>query len=305
MKFLWAIVGVLCLATCAAGEDKKPSLGMWSWKPSHFETATARNEMLEFCQKEGVSHVDQHVSIKDGAIENADALKQLIVRAAKQNISVNVLRGDKEMFLADNHQRTLTDVKTVVAFNSTLPEDAKLLGIKFDVEPYLTSQWKAGGEPREKLMLDYLEFLVLAKGYLKEHASEFELAVDIPFWWDESGYEVTFQGDRKLFTYHILDRVNWGCVMSYRRDPNAIAELVSKEVDYAAKSDRNRMIAPAMETGNHLREESHISFAGVPPEQFRSALASLRSKYADNPQVRCVMLHHYGSLRPYLEKTEE
>lgn len=305
MKFLLAIVGALYCATFAAGEDPKTSLGMWSWKQSHFETEIARNEMLDFCRREEILHIDQHVSIKDGAIENADAFKQLIGQAAERNISVNVLRGDKEMFLADNHQRTLTDLETVVAFNSRLPDGAKLLGIKFDVEPYLTSQWKSGGEPREKLMLDYLEFLALAKRYLKEHDTEFELAVDIPFWWDESDYEVTFQGNRKLFTYHILDKVQWACIMSYRRDPETIVGLVSKEMEYAAQRGRPSVIAPAMETGNHLKKEAHVSFAGVPPEQFRTALANLRSKYAGNRYIRCVMLHHYGSLRAYLGDAAE
>jgi hypothetical protein len=80
---------------------------------------------------------------------------------------VNALRGDKAMFFASNHERTMSAVKTIVAFNKTLPDGKKLLGIKFDVEPYGSQEWKAGGDQRSQVMRDYLSYLnqVLAYPY--------------------------------------------------------------------------------------------------------------------------------------------
>lgn len=278
----------------------KPPLGMWAWKQAHFDTAQARSEMLDFCKQEGISHIDQHISIHDGLIKNADALKCLIAEAAQRGITVNALRGDKAMFLADNHERTLNAIETLAAFNRTLPEEAKLLGIKFDVEPYLTAQWKAGGEQRDRVILEYLNCLTRAQAYLKTHSPELELAVDVPFWWDKDEYMVNFEGSIKHFVHHIQDCVDWLGIMSYRREAGKIIHLVEDEITYASKQELARSIAPGMETSNIKGKDAHISFGGVPPERFRLALASLLSTYADNPNVRCIMLHHYGSLRTYL-----
>lgn len=278
---------------------------MWSWKQSHFKTGAARNQMLDFCQREGISHIDQHISIKEGAVVNADAFKALIVQAAARNISVNALRGDKEMFFAENHQRTLNDLKAIVSFNNMLPKGTRLLGVKFDVETYLTAQWKSGGELREKVMLDYLEFLVKSREYLRERVADFELAVDAPFWWDKADYEVTFKGTKKPMVHHILDQVHWAAVMSYRRDSATTIELVSNELEYAKHLGKLRLIAPSMETCDDLGKDAHVGFSELPPEKFRTVLARLRANYVGDPYIRCIMLHHYGSLRPYLEETTE
>lgn len=288
---------LVMVCTVSASE---PPLGMWAWKQAHFDTAQARSEMLDFCKQEGISHIDQHVSIHGGAIMNADALKCLIAQAAQRGITVNALRGDKAMFLANNYERTLNAIETLVAFNRTLPEEAKLLGIKFDVEPYLTAQWKAGGEQRDRVILEYLNCLTRARAYLKTHSPGLELAVDVPFWWDKDEYMVNFEGNIKHFVHHIQDCVDWLGIMSYRREAGRIIRIVEDEIAYASKQELAHSIAPSMETSNIKGKDAHISFAGVPSQQFRLALAVLRATYADNPNVRCIMLHHYGSLHTYL-----
>ena len=280
----------------------EPPLGMWAWKQTHFDTAKARSEMLDFCEQEGISHIDQHVVIHKSIITNSDALKCLIVEAAQRDITVNALRGDKAMFLADNHELTLNAIETLVAFNRTLPEEAKLLGIKFDVEPYLSAQWKAGGEQRDRVIMEYLNCLTRARAYLNTHSPKLELAVDVPFWWDKDEYMVNFDGSIKHFVHHIQDCVDWLGIMSYRREAGKIIRLVEDELKYALKHELACSIAPSMETSNIKGKDSHISFGDVPSEQFRVALASLRSTYADNSIIRCIMLHHYGSLRTYLNR---
>ena len=292
---LLSLLVTVCVVTAST-----PPLGMWAWKQAHFDTAEARGEMLDFCEQEGISHIDQHVSIRNDAIANAEALKSLIVEAAERGMTVNALRGDKAMFFAENHDRTLLEIEILVAFNRRLPDGAKLQGLKFDVEPYLTPEWKAGGEQRDRVILDYLNCLARARAYLETHAPELKLAVDVPFWWDNDEYVVRFEGRTKRFVHHIQDRVDWIGIMSYRREPGTTVRLVADELAYASKQGLRRAVAPAMETSNITGNEAHISFGGVPSEQFRATLASLRATYTDNPQIRCIMLHHYGSLRTYL-----
>jgi hypothetical protein len=277
---------------------------MWVWKQIHLESEEARGELLDFCEREEIAHIDQHVSIKKGILLNAEALRNFIIKAADRGITVNALRGDKAMFFASNHERTMSAVKTIVAFNETLPNGKKLLGIKFDVEPYGSQEWKAGGDQRSQVMRDYLSYLNQVNAYFSMVAPGMELAVDVPFWWDKTEFQMVFEGQKKLFVEHVQDRVDWLGIMSYRRDPSETAKLVATELNYASKLGYLRSVAPSMETGNITGKEAYISFGGVPVHQFRSSLSSLRNTYANNPYVRCIMLHHYDSLRVYLEETE-
>jgi hypothetical protein len=277
---------------------------MWVWKQIHLESEEARGELLDFCEREEITHIDQHVSIKKGILLNAESLRNFIIKAADRGITVNALRGDKAMFFASNHERTMSAVKTIVAFNETLPDGKELLGIKFDVEPYGSQEWKAGGDQRSQVMRDYLSYLNQVNAYLSIAAPGMELAVDVPFWWDKTEFQIVFDGQKKLFVEHVQDRVDWLGIMSYRRDPSVTAKLVTTELNYASKLGYLRSVAPSMETGNITGKEAYISFDGVSVQQFRSSLSSLRNTYANNPYVRCIMLHHYDSLRVYLEEAE-
>ncbi|MBL6920442.1 MAG: hypothetical protein ISR41_08100 [Puniceicoccaceae bacterium] len=294
----------LLIGFCLALEGREPPLGMWVWGQIHLESEEARGELLDFCGREEIAHIDQHVSIKKGMLLNEEALRNFIIKAADRGITVNALRGDKAMFFASNHELTMVAVKTIVAFNETLPDGKKLLGIKFDVEPYGSQEWKVGRDQRSQVMRDYLNYLNQVDAYLSMAAPEMELAVDVPFWWDKTEFQMVFEGQKKLFVEHVQDRVDWLGIMSYRRDPSEIAKLVATELNYASKFGYLRSVAPSMETGNITGKEAYISFGGVPVQQFRSSLSSLRNTYANNPYVRCIMLHHYDSLRVYLGETE-
>ena len=294
----------LLIGFCLALEGREPPLGMWVWGQIHLESEEARGELLDFCGREEIAHIDQHVSIKKGMLLNEEALRNFIIKAADRGITVNALRGDKAMFFASNHELTMVAVKTIVAFNETLPDGKKLLGIKFDVEPYGSQEWKVVRDQRSQVMRDYLNYLNQVDAYLSMAAPEMELAVDVPFWWDKTEFQMVFEGQKKLFVEHVQDRVDWLGIMSYRRDPSEIAKLVATELNYASKFGYLRSVAPSMETGNITGKEAYISFGGVPVQQFRSSLSSLRNTYANNPYVRCIMLHHYDSLRVYLGETE-
>ena len=292
----------LLIGFCQVLEGREPPLGMWVWKQTHLESVEACSELLDFCEREEITHIDQHVSIKKGMLLNAEALRNFIIKAAERGITVNALRGDKAMFFARNHERTMAAVESIVAFNDTLPDGKKLLGIKFDVEPYGSQEWKAGGDLRRQVMRDYLCYLNQVNTYLSKAAPNMELAVDVPFWWDKTEFQIVFDGQKKLFVQHVQDRVDWLGIMSYRRDPNEIVKLVATELNYASNFGYLNSVAPSMETSNISGKEAYISFSGVAVKQFRSSLSSLRNTYANNPHVRCIMLHHYDSLREYLEK---
>ncbi len=263
--------------------------------------------MLDFCQREGILHIDQHVSIKKKGktyfVQNAEALRKLIIDAGRQDISVNALRGEKEMFFEENHPRALEELAVIIRFHRELPAKTRLAGIKYDVEPYLSTAWRAGGQTRRKVMLDYLVFLKKAEGLLDKEASGLNLSVDVPFWWDKPDLSIMFNGQDKLFVHHIQDMVDWLGIMSYRRKASDVLRLVETELSYARQIGKSGSVSPGLDTIEIKGKERWISFWGTPPETLRGTLAELRQELSGKPEVRLIMLHHYRSLVEYLEET--
>jgi len=291
---------------CFAEESPPlPSLGMWSWKQEAFLTAESRKEMLDFCEKENIRHIDQHISIRKGESEsctvvNEELLTVLISEASTRNITINALRGDKAMFFEENHPRILEQMKALLRFNNQLPEGSKLAGIKFDVEPYLSPEWRAGGDSRKKVILDYLTALKLLRAELNTGNSDLDLCADVPFWWDKPEFEVLFDGQQKRFVNHVQDLTDWIGIMSYRRESGLVIRFVEDEVAYAKAQKITASVAPALDTIEIKGKEKFITFWGTPPETFRSTLSEVRKEFATTPAVRMIMLHSYQSLSRYL-----
>jgi hypothetical protein len=292
-------------AVCEAQQKERPGLGMWAWPQSAFTTDAARKDMLAFCMREGIRHIDQHVGIKKHGescrIANAEALRKLIADAAKHNISVNALRGEKNMFFEANHDRAIRQLATIIEFDRRLPEEAHLAGIKYDVEPYLTTKWKAGGQQRRQVIRDYLIFLKKANRLLNKRAPHLELSVDVPFWWDKPEYAILFDGNKKSFVHHIQELTDWIAIMSYRREATDVLRLVKAELMYAEHMDEPASVSCGLNTNEIKGKEHWTTFWGTSPQTFRKTLTKLRQELSGNPAVRYIMLHHYGSLLEYLE----
>jgi len=309
IHYLLIMLLVLQITVCKGEEKSQLGLGMWAWSQSTFTADAARKDMLDFCIREGVRHIDQHISIRKQQesyrIQNAEALSEFIADAAKRNISVNALRGEKDMFFEVNHNRAARQLQAIVEFDRQLPEKVHLAGVKYDVEPYLTIQWKAGGEQRRKVIRDYLVFLKKANELLDKQASHLELSVDVPFWWDKPEFVIPFNGSNKLLIHHIQDMTDWIAIMSYRRESTDVLTIVKAELTYAEQMHRPASLCPAVNTIEIKGKEHWTSFWGAPTEKFRKTLAELRQELTGNPAVRFIMLHHYESLVEYLGYTAD
>lgn len=296
---------LLVVSQCFADEDFTTRLGMWVWPEEAFSTEAAREKLLAFCAEQGITHLDQHAGIENSdsmrSLKNADMLIELVVAAREKGVTVNALRGSPKMFFQKNHEETLADLRAIIAFDKRLPPTARLAGVKYDVEPYGTEEWKAGGEQRLMVMMDYLTFLQKAKVLLQEKAPHLELSVDVPLWWDSPKFAVEFAGEKKFFVHHIQEQTDYIGIMSYRPSAGEIISVVQGELDYA--STIRKTICPGIETGEILGKESWISFWDRPQADFRQTVNELQQTFSGNKAVRCIMLHHYNSLLPYLENT--
>ena len=294
---------ILCLVATALvapmhlSAASTKNLGTWVWSDSAFSTDEARQELFHFCVKHQIDHLDVYMTMSGDeekpVVHNAAALRDLILLAGLHNIATEGLRGDPKMFFSENHEQTLQELRAIIAFYETLPADNLFKGIKYDVEPYRTKEWKAGGESRERVMLDYLTFLRKARDLLKKEAPHLCLAADTPFWWDKDALVVEFEGKTKRFSEHVQDLTDFVVIMSYRRSVKKVLDCVENERRYAKQI--NKLIFPSLETVE-LKQDPDISFWGLTTHDFLSAVSQLLEIARGDPTMGGVMIHCYRSL---------
>ncbi len=293
---MWLLVSSLGLPLTLNAEQRK-SLGMWVWSSSSFLTQEARQQLVQFCVKHRITHLDVHVRMTHDSItpvlKDAEAFSDLIILAGQHHITVAALRGNPKMFFSENHERTLRELQTIIAFSETLPQNTLFKGIKYDVEPYCTKEWKAGKTPLYPMMHDYLSFLRKARTVLEEKAPHLWLAADTPFWWDKDRFALEFQGKRKRFNEHVQDLTNFITIMSYRRSSRKVLDCVEDERRYAQRI--KKVIFLSLETVK-LEQDPHISFWDVPNEEFWKVVPQLLEAAERDPAIGGVMLHCYRSL---------
>lgn len=280
-------------------------LGMWVWSKSAFSTGEARQQLIRFCLNHNLGHLDVYVDMsgdeEDPILEDAEALRDLIQLAGLNNITIAALRGSPKMFFSENHERTLRELRAIIAFYKTLPTDSLFKGIKYDVEPYRTKEWKARGESLKGIIRDYLTFLRKARSLLQEEEAPFLwLAVDIPFWWDKDEFVTEFEGNTKRFNEHVQDLTDFVVIMSYRRNVNKVLDCVENERRYAEQI--NKVIFPSLETVE-LKQDPHISFWESSSQVFWGVVPELLEAVKENPAMGGVMLHCYRSLAEKFNKT--
>ena len=272
-------------------------IGMWVWSESSFSTDEERQRLVQFCVKHHISHLDIHIKMNRDAeipiLLAAEHLKDLILSAGQHNITTAALRGNPTMFFSPNHEQTLRELRAIIDFSKTLPKDNLFKGIKYDVEPYSTKEWKANETSRETVMLDYLTFLHKVRSVLDEEAPNLWLAVDMPFWWDNDKFILEFEGKSKRFNEHIQDLTDFIVVMSYRRSIQQVLSCVENEWRYAKQI--NKVIFTSLETIK-LEHDQHISFGGLPSAEFWNIVPQLLDTAKGDPVMGGVMIHCYRSL---------
>jgi hypothetical protein len=293
---IWLLVATLGIPISLNAKPRK-GLGMWVWSSSSFLTEESRQQLIRFCVKHRILHLDVHTKIPydrgKAILRDAKAFKDLIVLAGQYNITTAALRGNPKMFFSENHEGTLGELRAIIAFSETLPQDTLFKGIKYDVEPYCTREWKAGRTPLYPMMHDYLVLLRRARCFLDKEAPHLWLAADTPFWWDKDRFVLEFEGKRKRFSEHVQDLTDFITIMSYRRTPQKILDCVENERIYAKQI--NKVIFPSLETVK-LERDQHVSFWGIPNEEFWKVVPELLDAANRDPAIGGVMIHCYRSL---------
>jgi hypothetical protein len=150
------------------------SLGMWVWPQQAYSTREARQKLIPFCVKHRIDRldIDVHITRDNGVprVKNPEEIADILSLAEQNNIATVAVRGSPRMFFAANNERTLTELAAVIAFNETAPAGSSFKGVTYDVEPYLTNEWKASVASRMAVMLAYLNTLRKVRSLLLARA---------------------------------------------------------------------------------------------------------------------------------------
>ena len=280
--------------------------GLWVWRSSWIDTDQAQDELLGFCQKHGINRILMQIhdvnDAKTYTIRLPKQLTRLIREAVKRGIAVEALDGAKDMALAENHDSTLHMLDVLIDFNQSLPEGERLVGIHYDIEPYLMDRWKAAGESRRVVMHDLLEYYTKARKKLNERGSKMLLASDIPMWYDnktdpDDNCILEFNGVTKNLHKHIQDLCDYVGIMSYRTKavgPNSVSQLIASELDYAEQI--NKKICAALET-IELKDTPQITFYGTSPEVFWEQFNLIQKQHQGRKGYAGTLIHCYRGMR--------
>ncbi|HSR12105.1 MAG TPA: hypothetical protein VLS90_11740 [Thermodesulfobacteriota bacterium] len=295
------LLALACALPFPANAETTDGLGMWVWSGSSYSTDAARQELLRFCLRNGIRHLDIHGNLfwagDDPILEDPQALRKMILLAGENGITTAIIRGDPRMFFLGNHARALSELRSILSFSGTLPAGVRFKGIKYDVEPYGTTEWKQGGAVRETVMRDYLEFLRRAHAVVDEERPGLWLAADTPFWWDRDEFILSFDGEKKRFSEHVQDATDFIAIMSYWRDPQRIMASVEGERNYAERI--RKFVHPSVETVE-LKKYPHTTFYDAPVEDFWSTVRLLQEKAKSDPSLGGVRIHCYRGLKDKL-----
>ncbi len=289
--------------------------GMWVWHEQWVRDEQEHGRLLAFCQEYGINllpiqiHVDT-ASVKRGQpqLRYPNQLRRLIQKASSLGIRVEMLDGAPEMGLAENRPSVLAILDMILAFDRTLPPGAGIVGIHYDIEPYLLPQWNT--PKRQEIMHQYLELFEAAGLKLKLDAPRLTLSASIPFWYDHKTADddhciLEYNGQRKNFHEHIQDLTDYVAVMSYRRHAlgdDSITQHVEVERAYAEWI--GRYVCAGMET-MQLEDEPEVSFYGVPTEEFWFQKQKVEQALDDRGGFGGIVVHSYETFEPYLAKNRD
>jgi hypothetical protein len=264
-----------------------------------YATADQRARLLDFCVQYQFDRLALGAYFEDPRsdslrLRHADGLARFLRDAARRGIAVGALRGARDMATGRNRPRALRELDAVLAFDADQPDSAGFVEIHYDVEPYLTDAWRAGGDERRRTQADYLDFLHAARRHLRSRAPDVRLVVDTPYWYDKADLALDYGGRRQLFSEHVLDAADAVVLMSYNRDPARVAEQVAGEAAYASRLGKG--VYAGMEVGFVRGAEHFISFQWVPTWRFWRARCTIEDDARQRPGLQGVYVHHYRAL---------
>ncbi|MEO5821269.1 MAG: hypothetical protein ABIT71_12260, partial [Vicinamibacteraceae bacterium] len=244
-------------ASRPAGADPRwPARPMWLWDtPKVLLDAEARAELLAFCACQGIDGLWMQVALErqraaDGTavLQHAAAWRTLLREAHAAGLTVEALEGAPIYALKPHHGEALAVVDAVIAFSKAATDRDGFDGLHFDIEPHGLYRWRFP-ESRERMAAGLVEVSLESSKRLR--AAGLRFGVALPFWMqvkDEQTGEpigvVTLDKTRQSAAHHLIDRLDYVAIMSYRdktAGPNGVVAIAGDLLAHAAAPGKARV----------------------------------------------------------------
>jgi hypothetical protein len=170
-------------------------------------------------------------------------------------------------------------LKTILAFNSHSPPNARYDGFQYDVEPYTLPGWPSAAlENGTVALFDASDAAIRASG---QHLT---LSAAIPRWFGQPQFGFL---DRK-----IIDRTDEVIVMDYVTTPQQLINDPSDILHYA--NEKHKGVWIGVETGD-LPDTPKSTFHQLGNGAMEEELKTDMPLFQAQPSFRGYAIHHYGS----------
>ena len=206
-----------------------PTRAAWVWKSQEWQQQS--DAVLRRAKKYGIGTLFITVPLSTGHVQDASELAAFIRRAIAMGIDVWAVDGDPDMVKLQERPATLQRIRAYSRFNRSVPPDARLKGVQFDVEPYLLAAYDLAVETWDRRYVELVDALHdadpdIARGTLK-------LEMVVPFWW----------ADKPALLSAIAPLVSGLVVMDYRSEAREIYRFAVPFLDWGERHGKTVRIA--------------------------------------------------------------
>lgn len=205
-----------------------PARASWVWQASDWQTRP--DAVLAQAQVHGVDTLYLTIPLAENKVRDPARLAAFVRRAGACGVRVWAVDGDPNMARPAQRAATLARAKAYASFNKSVPPDARLQGVQFDVEPYLLPGY-ALAEPAWEQR--YLELVKNLHHSLNERESPMALEMVVPFWW----------ASKPALLDTLAPWVASLAVMDYRTDLEDIYRFAVPFLDWADRHGKHTRIA--------------------------------------------------------------
>lgn len=289
-----------------------PATAMWAWHVRNYLAEPEQWEaLIEFSLQEGITDVFLQVDApRDSAtnrnvIREPDTIRVFLRDAQAVGIRVHALDGDPRYAFRPGHDEVLGIVDAVLDYNEAVDREERFAGIRMDVEPYTTREWRRGDQAA--VMKQWLEMNHKIAGRIRERDPDLPYGIDIPFWLDARDREGQFRfalndhGVYQDLSSHFIDLADNIGIMAYREralGPNGIIALSEDELRYASDTGGARIFI-GVETlpPDPPGIPASITFGDRDRDFMDEEVAIVIEAARDYPAFAGMAIHDYESFR--------
>lgn len=226
--------------------DKASQTGVFSWEHEYMEKESAK-VLGNLMNQLECSNIYQEIP----SDIDAETLHRFMREQTEQGHQVYALSGQREWGVEEDGHSMLEIVEQVNAWNRRLPEQDRITGIMWDVEPYLLDEWD---EDADAVMEQYVDNCI--RSYKKAEKCHLTVLACIPLFYDRHGFEKQLE--------RLIEK---GCdgiaVMNYHKED----EIGQIETEVGLAREHNKTvihITELQEPGRHeLTEENTYYHDGI------------------------------------------